>query len=332
MAKFKYVLLDRHSVPDADYTVEAKVLEDAGIECVIAECKSDDEVVEIAGDADAIGTIYYQLTPELISRLPNCKLMIRYGVGYDHINVDQATKQGIMVCNLPDYCRIDVATHTIALILDVCRKVTLHDRHLRTAGEWNDIYGYPVHRLEVLSLGFIGFGRLAQSTAKLAKAFDLKISAYDPFLPAEVFAENGVKQVELDEIYANSDIISIHVPLTDDTYHMIDEDSIAKMKDGVMIINTSRGGLISTDALCDGLKSGKIKAAGLDVLDEEPVNDTAFKLWEFDNVVVTPHTAYYSIESGFEQHQKVGLTVVDAFIKGVVPYNCVNAKELEKAK
>lgn len=322
----KYVLIDRHNVPDADYNVEKKIMENAGIECLICSCRTDDEVIEAAGDADGIGVIYYDMNAELIKRLPGCRLIVRYGVGYDCIDVAQATKQSIMVCNLPDYCRVDVATHTMALILDLARKTTLYDRYVRS-GKWNDIYGYPTHRLDSMTLGFLGFGRLAQAAQKYARAFDMKIIAYDPFLPASVFEELGVKQATLDELYAQSDIISIHVPLTADTKHIINKDSIAKMKDGMMIINTSRGPLIDNDALYIGLKSGKIKAAGLDVVEGEPITDAKFPLFACENVVVTQHSAYYSVESGKEQHEKVGNTMVDAFVKKEIPYNCVNMRQ-----
>lgn len=325
----KYVLIDQYSVPDADYTVEKKIMEDNGIECQICNCRTDDEVVAVAGDADGIGVIYYNMHADLIKRLPNCKLMVRYGVGYDCIDVEQATKQGIMVCNLPDYCMVDVATHTMALILDLARKTTMYDRYVRS-GKWNDIYGYPTHRLDSMTLGFMGFGRLAQSTAKYAKAFEMKMIAYDPYLPDAVFEEMGVKKVSLDDLYGQADILSIHMPLTAETRHMINDEAVAKMKDGIMIVNTARGPIIDNEALYKGLKSGKIKAAGLDVIDGEPITDPNFPLFEFESVVVTQHSAYYSVESGREQHEKVGYTMVDAFVKKVMPYNCVNKKQLQR--
>ena len=156
----------------------------------------------------------------------------------------------------------------------------------------------------------------------------MHLLSYDPYAKNETFRENGVEKVTLDELYARSDIISIHTPLTPETRHMINADSIAKMKDGVMLINTSRGPIVDTNALVDALKSKKIRAAGLDVVEGEPIRDAHSRLFECENLTVTPHCAYYSAEAGKEQHQKVAYAAIDVLLKKIVPYNCVNKRQL----
>ncbi len=323
----KFVVLDSHVVPDADYRVEKKILEDKGIECVVGRCKSEEEILSLAKDADGIGLIYANMNRGLISRLERCQVMVRYGVGYDSIDVQAATDHGICVCNLPDYCQPEVATHAAALLLDLCRKVTVFDRYVR-AGNWNENYGYKVHRLSALTLGLVGLGHMSRQFVRYIKPFGMHLLAYDPYAGDETFRENGVEKVTLDQLYARSDVISIHTPLTPETHHLINAESIAKMKDGVMLINTSRGPIVDTDALVDALKRGKVQAAALDVVEGEPIRDPHAKLFECENLIVTPHSAYYSAESGRDQHQKVAYSAIDVLLKKVIPYNCVNRRQL----
>lgn len=321
----KYVCLDQYSLPGADFTIEAKILEKYGIECVIANARTDEEIIEVAKDADAIGTVYNQITPELMDKLPKCRVFVRYGIGYDNINVPAATERGIIACNLPTYCLKDVATHTIALLMDICRKTTYLDKSVRR-GNWSGNAGWPIHRIDDLTIGLVGFGNIARQTRKYLGGFDCKVIAYDPFLPEEVFAANNAEKVELDELYARADVVSVHLPLNDATHHLIDKNSIAKMKDGVIILNTARGPIICQDDLVEALKSGKVRAAGCDVFEKEPLTDLSNEIFALDNLIINPHSAFNSYEAEIEQHQCVAKSVVDVLVDKIIPYNAVNKK------
>lgn len=325
----KFVILDSQELAGTDFNIERNILEAQGIECIIAECKTVEEVIEIAKDADGIGLVYVDMNKDLINKLENCKIIVRYGIGYDNIDVPAATERGIIVCNLPDYCQPDVATHTMALLLNLCRKVSLLDRSCRR-GNWSSNDGYPINRIGAITLGLIGFGSIARLFVKYMSGFNMNIIAYDPFLPQSFFDELNVKHVTLDELFAQSDAISIHTPLTSDTKHLINKDTIAKMKDGVLIINTARGPIINIYDLMDALNSGKVKAAGLDVNELEPILDPNSEIYKFDNLIINPHSAYNSVEASIEQHQKVAFSAVDALVKKIMPYNAVNKKQLVK--
>lgn len=323
----KFVVLDSQELAGSDFNIEKDILEAQGVECIIAECKTVEEILEVAKDADGIGLVYVDMNRELISKLENCKVIVRYGIGYDTIDVEAATERGIIVCNLPDYCQPDVATHTMALLLDLCRKVTLLDRSCRK-GNWSANDGYVVNRVSELTLGLVGFGSIARLFVKYMSGFNMNVIAYDPYLPDSFFEELNVTRVTLDELYAQADAISIHTPLTPETKHLINKDTITKMKDGVLIVNTARGPIINIYDLMDALKNGKVKAAGLDVVEIEPIFDPKADIYKLDNIVINPHSAYNSAEASTEQHQKVAYSAIDVLVKNIMPYNAVNRKQL----
>lgn len=323
----KYVCLDQYSLPGADFSIEEKILQKYGIECVIANARTDEEIIAVAKDADAIGTVYNQITPELMDQLPQCRIFVRYGIGFDNINVPAATERGIVVCNLPRYCLKDVATHTIALLLDICRKTTYLDKSVRQ-GNWSGNAGWPIHRIDDLTVGLVGFGNIARQTRKYLSGFDCKVIAYDPFLPQEVFAAANAEKVELDELFAKADVISVHLPLNEGTRHLINKESLSKMKDGVIIINTARGPIICQDDLLEALKSGKVRAAGCDVFEKEPLTDLNDEIFGLNNLIINPHSAFNSCEAEIEQHESVAQSVVEVLVNKVVPYNAVNKQNL----
>lgn len=323
----KFVILDSHELAGSNFNIEKEILEQHGVECIISECKNVEDIIEAAKDADGIGLVYVDMNKELIDKLDNCKVIVRYGIGYDSVDVKAATDRGIIVCNLPDYCQPDVATHTMALLLDLCRKATLFDRYVRD-GNWNSNYGYPINRISSLTLGLIGFGSVARLFVKYMSGFEMNIIAYDPFCPNNLFKELNVKRVTLDELYAKADAISIHTPLTPETKHLINKNSLAKMKDGVLIINTARGSIINLSDLLEALDSGKVKAAGLDVVETEPITDKNNKIYKYENIIINPHTAYNSEEASYEQHKKVAYSAIDVLVKNKIPYNAVNKKDL----
>lgn len=324
----KFVVLDMHEWNGVNFHIEKEILEEQGIQCILAECKTKEEIIEVAKDADGIGLIYSDIDKEVIDALDKCKVITRYGIGYDSVDIEAATERGIVVCNVPDYCQQDVATHTMAMLLDLSRKVTLFDRSVRT-GMWDSNYGYPINRVDNMTIGLIGFGSIARTFVKYLSGFDSEIISYDPYASDDLFKELNVEKVSLDDLYKRADIITIHTPLTPETRFLINSESISKMKDGVMIVNTARGALIKLEDLLAGLNSGKIKAAALDVVETEPITDPNAELYDYENLIVNPHTAYNSVEASIDLHQKIAYSAIDVLIKEIIPYNAVNKKSLQ---
>ena len=324
----KYAVLDSHNSDIRDFGIQNKILKAHGIESVIAECETNKEIADIAADADAVGVIARKTDGSVMDLLKKCRLLVRYGIGYDCISVPDATARSIAVCNIPDYCVQEVAVHAFGMILNCCRKISLLDRRLHNR-IWNGNYGYPINRLSGLRLGIIGLGNIGRQLADYIKPLGMEIHAYDPYISDDIFEKSGVKQASFDEVLAECDIISIHCPLNEETRHLINRESIAKMKDGVILINTARGSIISLDDITEALKSGKIKAAGLDVFEGEPDVPMGHPIFSCENAVLTPHYAYNSEESAIELHEKVAKAVIDV-LGGELPYNCVNRRELRR--
>lgn len=323
----KFVMIDAQTLPDADFHQERQLLAAHGIACALCACKTDAEVVDAAADAEAIGVNYYRVTEALLTMLPKLKLVVRYGIGYDVVDVEACTRHGVMLCNLPSFCVPDVATHALGMALDLCRKISVFNAHVRL-GEWDVGYGYPVHRLGSLTIGLLGFGNIAREFRRLIGPFGAKVIAYDPYLPQQKFDEAGVESVTLDALFQRADLISLHVPSTPETHHIINRENIEKMKDGVMLVNTSRGPLVDTDALVEGMRRGKVLAAALDVVENEPIRDARHPMFENENLIVTPHTSYNSVESSDDQHTQVAETVI-AYFAGEKLGNLVNRQLVE---
>ena len=303
----KAVFIDYDPLYGYNPEIQREICEKNGIEYVAVNCKTEDEIIEACKDADAVLDIFLQITPRVIESLDHCKVLVRFGIGYNEIDVEAATKKGIFVCNIPDYCIEEVATHAVALILAISRKIEYY-HELARQGQWYPAKGYTMHRLSTQTVGFIGFGNIARKAAHYMSAFGCRLIAYDPFLDKEVFAANNAEGMDLDSLLAQADIISLHAPLFDDTYHIINKETIKKMKDGAMVVNTSRGPLICEDDLLEAIQSGKLAAAGLDVTEFEPITEPNYRLFSSDRIVVTPHAAFLTAESRIELTQKVALT------------------------
>lgn len=315
------ILADGKSLEGDNYKIEEQFFAERGIEFRIEHCLTEESVIEKCKDADALLSVYAPITEKVINELEHCKALVRYGIGFDNIDVKAATEKGIPVCNIPDYSIPEVATHTVAMLLHFERKIGLLDRSVRE-GEWNPNLGFTSTRLSSITLGLVGFGNISQQTAEYAKVFGMNIIAYDPFIPEVVFAEKGVKKIELDDLIEQSDYVSIHVPLNDGTFHLINEDSLKRMKNSAVVLNTARGPIIDQNALVEALKAGIIRGACLDVLEHEPVRleDEILKL---DNVVITPHAAFNSVQAKERLHARVAETAYD-LLTGVTPKNIVN--------
>ena len=318
----KFVFLDTQSTPRTDFGIIREILESHGIAFVAETVMDKADVIRVAKDADGIALTFPEIDKDVIRELRNCRVIIRNGIGYDNVDIKEATKKGIAVCNIPDYCTEEVASHALALMLDVCRKTTLLDRQARK-GNWNATYGYDIRRLSELTVGLVSFGKIAQKLASYCRGIGMEVVCYDPYVPKDIFQAIGVKQVDIKTLFGVSDIISIHAPLVADTQHLIRRETINMMKDQVMLINTSRGPIIYLDDLIKSVHEGKVAAAGLDVFEGEPLTDLCHEIYRCENIVITPHAAYYSHESAIEQITKVALTAVDIF-EGNRPRNILN--------
>jgi len=322
----KVVLLDSQIINGYDYSIEQKIIESAGFTFIKETCKSEDDVIARCSDADAILNITIKMTEKCISKLDKCKVMIRYGIGVNEFDIPAATKKGIKVCNVSSYCFPEVALHATALLLACSRNLKHYDTVVGE-GAWNQKPGPMERRPSAQTVGLIGFGNISRTIAKNMKGMDFAVVAYDPYVADDVFAANGVKKVSLEELYAQADMISLHLPETDETRHMFNKNSFAKMKDGVIIVNCARGALIKTDDLLEALKSKKVSSVGLDVLETEPMKDTSFPLLNMNNVIITPHIAYRSMEANKELFKQVAETAVGV-LKGEMLPNILNKKEL----
>lgn len=322
----KVTLLDSQIISGYDYSLEQKIVEEAGYTFVKETCKNEDEVIERCSDADIILNITIRMTEKSIGKLSNCKGMIRYGIGVDEFDMEAATKRGIKVCNVSTYCIPEVALHATALLLAGLRQLKHFDRAVGR-GVWNQDLGRPMRRASEQVIGLLGFGNIARTIAKNLKGIGYQIAAYDPYVPAEVFAECGVEKTGLYDLFAKADALSLHLPQTEETYQMLNKDTFAKMKDGVVIVNAARGGLINEKDLIDALNTGKVGAAGLDVMDSEPMKDTDHPLLHMDQVILTPHIAYRSQEANRELFCQVAETAV-SILRGETPPNVLNKKAL----
>ncbi len=328
----KCVHVDSQFYPH-DRTAEIETLKEHGIELVMAKIqKGDDEgFIKACEGADAVIVCYADANRNVLSHLPDLKIVVRTGVGFENVDVDAATDYNIAACNIPHFCTQEVAVTACTHILNCVRRVSYENKLVHEGGWMVSTEGYPYVRLSTQKLGLVGFGKIARTVASYMAGFGLPIMAYDPYLPDEVFAQAGVKRVSLDELCAQADIISVHVPHSDATHHMIGKEQFALMHDGVYIVNTSRGGLIDQQALCDALDSGKVRAAGLDVLEEEPPTEATAKILSYENVCITPHRAAQSPESWIDMVDQVIESVIIG-IDGTLPANALNRKALAQKR
>ena len=300
------ILVTDYVWPNLD--VEKEVLAEIGAELVVAPNGDEETLVSLAAGCDGILTCWAKTTQKVIeSAMPNLKVIVRYGVGLDNIDVAFATEKGIPVANVPDYCFVDVAEHTMALLLSFSHKVTRFDRLIRQ-GTWDIQAGLPLHRLTGQTLGLVGFGNIAQEVVPRAQAFGLHVVAYSRSLTQEKASAFGVSAVDLDTLLATSDFVSLHCPSTNETRGLIDDDALAKMKTTACLINTARGDVIDEAALLSALEAGTIAGAALDVRYQEPP-EVGDRLMQLEQVIHTPHAAFYSAESLIELPQKAAWEV-----------------------
>jgi D-3-phosphoglycerate dehydrogenase len=314
---YKVILTD-YEFENLQY--EEEVFQNSGldIEFIKVQCKTEEEVIEHAKDADAILNQYAPVSRRVIESLQNTKIISRYGVGVNTIDLDAAKEKRITVANVPDYGMEEVSNHALALLLSWARKVTLLNNEVKK-GNWDFKACVPIHRFNEQTVGVLGFGRIPRRLIEKVKPLGFKTVAYDPFVSAEEMAAVGVEKMELDDLIRHADYLSVHVPLIPDTYHLINKERLSKMKRNAVIINTARGPIIDEKALADALKKGIIAGAALDVTEEEPVSINS-PLLEMDNVIITPHSAWYSEEAMIELRQKAAKNIVQVLSGTKTPY------------
>ena len=313
MTKYKVVVSDQ-VFPTVD--VERALLADIDAELVVASGDVD-QVLSVAGDADAVLNTYLPWSADSIGRLQKCRIIARYGIGFDNVDLAAARDAGIVVTNVPDYSVEEVATHGLALILAALRKVVAADRSVR-AGEWNVDHFRPIHRLSTLTVGLVGYGRIGRRIAAPLEALGAEIIAHDPYLTA---SPDLPPLMSLEELLGRADVTSLHIPLTDETRGIIGTDMLKNVKDGAILVNTSRGPLVDLDALGEALRSGRLSAAALDVFDSEPIDPA--RIEDIPNLIATPHMAYYS-EEALQESQRKAATQVIKVLTGEPPDYQVN--------
>lgn len=320
---FNAVLVDYDEDLFAPQGWEGELLERHGIAWDAGRHPTPEAVLAVARSADVvmIQSLRPSLTRNVIEQLERCRCIVRLGIGYDNVDVAAATARGILVCNIPTYCVDDVADHALALLLASARHLARQDRWIR-AGRWDRTGARPARRMKGSTLGFVAFGRIARALAERVSGFGMTMLAYDPYLDAGAIAAYGAQKVELDDLLRRSDFISVHSPLTDETHHLLGGREFGLMKDGVFIVNTSRGPLIDEVALVEALRAGKVWGAGLDVMEHEPLPPDS-PLRAFDNVTFTPHVAANSEESVADLYRTACQIAIDV-AAGAWPEGVVN--------
>ncbi len=318
MTKLRAVITD-HGF--ANLRHEEAILAAAGVELIVAQAKTPEAVIAAASDADALLVQWAPINAAVIAGLKQCKVIVRYGIGVDNVDLAAAKAKGIAVCNVPDYGVHEVAEHAVSLAITLARQLPQIDARLR-AGTWKIVPDRPMPSLREMTFATAGFGRIARNAHVMMRGFDSKRIAYDPFVPKDVMAMEGVEKVELEDLFTRADILSLHLPLTPETKHFVSAARLAEMKKTAIIVNTARGPLIDTVALTAALQAGTIAGAGLDVFEQEPL-PVDHVLRTAPRAIITSHVAWYS-ESSVPRLQHLAAEEVVRGLRGEPLKNRVN--------
>lgn len=312
------------------YGYEERLASRLGSTLILAMARTDAAIIEACAGCEII-LVEHADTPlnkNVIDRLDTCQLVVKYAVGIDNIDVSAASERGIMVCHTPNFCIEEVSDHAVALLMALVRRIVQFNDYVRSGGWANLTITPPLRRAQNRVLGLVGFGRIARLVAQKMAGFGMKTLAFDPYLDSKEIEAKGAKPVELNTLFAESDYISVHTPLTRNTRHLIGAELLARMKPTSFLINTSRGPVIEEVALCDALREKRIAGAALDVTEIEPLPGSS-PLRSFDNVILTPHYAANSVES-LSDLRYAGATAIEAYCKGFRPEFVVNPQVLTK--
>jgi D-3-phosphoglycerate dehydrogenase len=319
--RFKVVHTD--APPDAPLEAERRQLARVGAILTSSQCHTEDDVIHLAHDADAILNATAPITRRVIRTLERCQLIVRYGIGVDTIDIPAATEHGILVANVPDFCLEEVSNHALMLLLACAKRLVRLDRVVR-AEEWE-------RRREILhgadaiagqTLGLVAFGKIPRALVPKAQALHMDVLAFDPYVETSTVQSYGVTPAGFEELLKRSDYVSVHTPLTPETRGFFDVAAFRRMKPSAYFINTSRGPVVVEKALIQALQQGWIAGAGLDVFEEEPLPSNS-PLRTLDNVVLTPHSASYSEAAFSELYRRVGAEAARV-LSGEPPENLVN--------
>jgi D-3-phosphoglycerate dehydrogenase / 2-oxoglutarate reductase len=316
------VLITDFNYPDVE--LERRILEDAGLELDTAQCRSEEDVIEAGQGVSAMLTQYAKITARVMAELPELRMVGRYGVGYDIVDVEAARERGVWVANVPDYGTEEVAVHALSLALSLLRHLPLYDRDVK-AGRWHSASTGPLYRLKNSTLGVVGLGRIGGTFARRASPWFGRTLGCDPYLEDDAWLE-GVERASLEEVFSESLVVSLHPPLTDETREFIDRGLLERMQDGSYLVNTARGGLVVMDDLLWALEEGPLAGAGLDVLPQEPPPQD-HPLLSNPNVILTPHAAFYSVEAEEEVRRKAAQNVVAWAREGRPLYSVVEGRQ-----
>ena len=313
------VLVTDHGFPNLRHEETAIVA--AGAELVVAQCKTADDVIAAAKDMDALLVQWAPVNAAVIATLTRCKVIVRYGIGVDNVDLAAAKAKGIAVCNVPDYGVREVAEHAVSLALALVRQLPQIDQRLR-GGTWKITPDRPMPALHASTFATAGFGRIARTAHEMMRGFGCTRIAYDPYVTAEAMKEVGVEKVDLEQLFTRADILSLHLPITPETKHFVSAGRLLQMKKHAIVVNTARGPLVDTVALAAALKAGTIAGAGLDVYEKEPIT-LDHPLFSAPNALLTSHVAWYS-ESSIPRLQQLAGEEVVRGLRGEPLKNQVN--------
>lgn len=325
-------------ITDCDHgfiTPEREMIEGAGHRLLIQQCRTGEDVVEAAREADALICQAAPITAAVLGKLPRCKVVGRYGVGLDNVDINAATALGIKVVHVPDFCSDEVAEHAVSLILALARKITtLNDLWKQDpasfVARWNQRLGLVrgVRRFGQQVIGVLGLGKIGRGVATRCRALGFNVVGYDPYVKVEQTAEWNISTGSLNQVLTASDILTLHVPLTESTRGLVGAEELRRMKDTACLVNTSRGDVIVEAALVRALKEKKIAGAALDVTSMEPL-PTDHPFLEMENVILTPHVAFYSDDSIRDVKRRTAAYVLQA-LHGEGEYALANPEVLSK--
>lgn len=304
-----------------------KVLSQIGAELRLAAQSTPEAILAVAREADAVLTTYAKMPAQIITQLTRCRIIARFGIGVDNVDIPAATSHGIVVTRVPDYCLDEVSDHTMALLLALVRKIPSSSARTHS-GRWEMKAVTPIHRLRGTVLGLVAFGQIPQLVAPKAQSFGIRVVAYDPYVKDDVLARAGVDRVDFDELVRISDYISIHTPLIPATHHLFGADVLPRMKPTAYLINTARGPIVDEAALARALDQKQLAGAALDVMEQEPPANSP--LFGRDNVILTPHTSFYSEESLVDLQTKAAEEVLRV-LTGKPVRNPVNPEVAQSA-
>lgn len=310
-----------------DVEKERKILEAAEIVLDECQCRTEQALIDACREADGVIVQYCAITERVIRAMERCRVIIKYGIGVNNIDVDAASAKGIYVCNVPDYGVDEVSNHAIAMMLALSRGLKSLNKSL-TSGAWGYAPVVPLHRMAGSTLGLVGLGRIPSLVAKKMAGFGLRILAYDPFARPEAARELGVELVEFDTLVAESDYISIHCPLTPWTQGLFGPETFRRMKSTAILVNTARGPVIQQQTLEEALRTGELAGAGLDVYEQEPLPKDS-PLLHMSNVICTPHCAWYTEEAVTAVQEKAAQEAANV-LTGHAPWHAVNAAAVKQ--